>query len=126
MALSRALRGGARQKICGWSSGEAELLEDACHCNCYGLVVGVDGSWVARPAGRPQWLSGGEEVFDGFVSGASGRSPTKNLWMVKRRGRAPGRRLSLQLLWLGSGRRWVLGCAPRGSAAVAERRRGGV
>jgi hypothetical protein len=32
----------------------------------------------------------------------------------KRRGRVHGRRLSLQPGWLGSGRRSVLGCAPRG------------
>src|SRR6516225_9173999 len=36
--------------------------------------------------------------------GASGRSPTKRLSMVKRPARARGRRLSLQLVWFGSAR----------------------
>src|SRR3984893_10113883 len=58
--------------------------------------------------------------------GASGRSPTKRLWMVKRRARAHGRRLSLQLGWFGSGRRSVLGCAPRVLGGELERRPGGV
>src|ERR1700746_2446704 len=55
--------------------------------------------------------------------GASGGSPTKRLWIVKRPVRAHGRRRSWQLVWLGSGRRWVLGCARRGLGGEAERRR---
>src|SRR5437899_2838095 len=43
-------------------------MKDACHCNCYGLVVGVDRFWVVRPAGWMKRLSGGEEGFDSFVS----------------------------------------------------------
>src|SRR4051794_3400305 len=58
--------------------------------------------------------------------GASGRSPTKRLWIVKRQARVHGRRLALQLGWHGSGRRSVLGCARRGVGGVAERRREGV
>ena len=30
------------------SSGESELIEDALHCNLYGLVMRVDRSWVVR------------------------------------------------------------------------------
>src|SRR6516225_9549597 len=58
--------------------------------------------------------------------GASGRSPTKRLSMVKRPARARGRRLSLQLVWFGSGYRSVLGCAHRGLGGEVERRQGGV
>ena len=58
--------------------------------------------------------------------GASGRSPTKRLWIVKQQARVHGRRLALQLGWHGSGRRSVLGCARRGVGGVAERRREGV
>src|SRR5271169_6121209 len=46
----------------------------------------------------------GRQAFDGIIPvvaptrdlGASGRSPTKRLWMIKRRARAHGRRLSLR------------------------------
>src|SRR3954469_18998693 len=58
--------------------------------------------------------------------GASGRSPTKRLWIIKQQARVHGRRLALQLGWHGSGRRSVLGCARRGVGGVAERRREGV
>jgi len=63
-----ALQGKARQKDCGWSSGEPELMEDAFHCNSDGLVVGVDRFWVVRPACWVASLSGGQEGFDSFVS----------------------------------------------------------
>src|SRR6516164_6416598 len=53
-------------------------------------------------------------MIDGHLLGASGRSPTKRLSMVKRPARARGRRLSLQLVWFGSAYRSVLGCAHRG------------
>ena len=45
--------------------------------------------------------------------------------MVKRRARARGRRLSLQLVWFGSAYRSVLGCAHRGLGGEVERRQGG-
>ena len=60
------------------------------------------------------------------IVGASGRSPTKRLSMVKRPARAGGRRLSLQLVWFGSAYRSVLGCAHRGLGGEVERRQGGV
>ena len=43
-------------------------MEDALHCNSDGMVVGVDRFWVVRAAGWAEWLSGGEQGFDGFVS----------------------------------------------------------
>jgi len=55
--------------------------------------------------------------------GASGRSPTKNLSIVKQRVRVHGRRLSWLLGWHRSVDRSVLGCVLRASAGVAERRR---
>src|SRR6516165_1708150 len=63
-----ALQGEARQKDCRWSSGQPELVEDAFHCNLYGLVVRIDRCWVVRTAGWVERLSGGKEGFDGFVS----------------------------------------------------------
>ena len=60
------------------------------------------------------------------VLGASGRSPTKRLSMVKRPARARGRRLSLHLVWFGSAYRSVLGCAHRGLGGEVERRQGRV
>src|SRR5438309_5808838 len=58
--------------------------------------------------------------------GASGRSPTKKLSIVKQRVRVHGRRLSWLLGWHCSVDRSVLGCVLRASAGVAERRRAGV
>src|SRR5216684_3277403 len=55
--------------------------------------------------------------------GASGRSPTKKLSIVKQRVRVHGRRLSWLLGWHRSVDRSVLGCVLRASAGVAERRR---
>jgi hypothetical protein len=43
-------------------------MEDALHRNSDGMVVGVDRFWVVRAAGWAEWLSGGEEGFDSFVS----------------------------------------------------------
>ena len=43
-------------------------MEDALHCNLYGVVVSVDGFGVVGTAGRSEWLSGGEKGFDGFVA----------------------------------------------------------
>ena len=43
-------------------------MEDAFHCNLYGLVVRIDRCWVVRTAGWVERLSGGKEGFDGFVS----------------------------------------------------------
>jgi len=58
--------------------------------------------------------------------GASGRSPTKKLSIVKQRVRVHGRRLSWLLGWHRSVDRSVLGCVLRASGGVAERRRAGV
>jgi hypothetical protein len=62
----------------------------------------------------------------GFALGASGRSPTKKLSIVKQRLRVHGRRLSWLLGWHRSVDRSVLGCVLRASGGVAERRRAGV
>src|SRR6266436_1516295 len=64
--------------------------------------------------------------FRRFLLGASGRSPTNKLSMVKQRVRVHGRRLSWLLGWHRSVDRSVLGCVLRASAGVAERRRAGV
>ena len=58
--------------------------------------------------------------------GASGRSPTKKLSIVKQRVRVHGRRLSWLLGWHRSVDRSVLGCVLRASGGVAERWRAGV
>src|SRR5467141_2261873 len=58
--------------------------------------------------------------------GASGRSPTNKLSIVKQRVRVHGRRLSWLLGWHRSVDRSVLGCVLRALAGVAERRRAGV
>jgi hypothetical protein len=63
---------------------------------------------------------------DGPALGASGRSPTKKLSIVKQRVRVHGRRLSWLLGWHRSVDRSVLGCVLRASGGVAERRRAGV
>ena len=54
---------------------------------------------------------------------ASGRSPTKRLWIVKRRARVHGRRLAWRFGWQRSGDRSVLGCVVRASGGVAEPQR---
>src|SRR4029077_17131434 len=52
-SLLRRFRGEARQKDCGWSSGEPELMEDAFHCRSNGMVVGSIGfGWCAPRVGR--------------------------------------------------------------------------
>src|SRR5260370_28223061 len=62
------------KKIVDRSSGEAEFMEDAFHCNSDGLVVGVDRFCVVRPACWVASLSGGQERFDSFVSEYEQRS----------------------------------------------------
>ena len=49
-------------------------MEEPSHGSLDGAVVEIDGFWVVRPAGRPQWLSSGEQGFDGFVSENEERS----------------------------------------------------
>jgi hypothetical protein len=82
--------------------------------------------FTAQSAGKLGHLDPRTGKSDYIALGASGRSPTKRLWIVKRQARVHGRRLALQLGWHGSGRRSVLGCARRGVGGVAERRREGV
>ena len=43
-------------------------MEDSFHCNFDSVVVRVDRFWVMRAAGWVEWLSGGEQGFDGFVA----------------------------------------------------------
>jgi hypothetical protein len=91
-------------------------------CRQPGAAAGHDpGSGLAPVSWRDESLGSGC-----LALGASGRSPTKRLSMVKRPARARGRRLSLQLVWFGSAYRSVLGCAHRGLGGEVERRQGGV
>src|ERR1700737_4845533 len=68
----------------------------------------------------------GTQLIARNALGASGRSPTKKLSIVKQRVRVHGRRLSWLLGWHRSVDRSVLGCVLRASGGVAERRRAGV
>jgi len=43
-------------------------MEDAFHGCLDGIVVSIDRFWVVCSALRPQWLSGSEQGFDGFVA----------------------------------------------------------
>ena len=49
-------------------------MEDTLHGSSDGIVVGVDRFWVVRAARWAEWLSGGEQGFDGFVSENEQRS----------------------------------------------------
>src|SRR6516225_12221332 len=118
--------------------GEHIISQEPLHPCCrYPLpprgCAGVAPWWLAakpRPsAARPANSAPGRlrsTWRQGNALGASGRSPTKRLSMVKRPARARGRRLSLQLVWFGSAYRSVLGCAHRGLGGEVERRQGGV
>src|SRR6266478_755769 len=79
---------------------------------------------VAPEAGKDTHRS--IEALSERLLGASGRSPTNKLSIVKQRVRVHGRRLSWLLGWHRSVDRSVLGCVLRASAGVAERRRAGV
>jgi hypothetical protein len=54
VATFRRFRAKLDKKLVDHSSGEPEFVEDALHCNLYGLVVGVDGFWVVCAAGRAE------------------------------------------------------------------------
>ena len=56
------------------SSGESELMEDALHCNLYGLVMRVDWSWVVRTTHWVEWLGRSKQGLDGVVSENDERS----------------------------------------------------
>src|SRR5258708_30749571 len=43
-------------------------MEDAFHGCLDGIVVEIDRFWVVCSALWPEWLSGGEQGFDGFVA----------------------------------------------------------
>src|SRR5258705_4182273 len=43
-------------------------MEDAFHGCLDGIVVEIDRFWVVCSALRAEWLSGGEQGFDGFVA----------------------------------------------------------
>src|ERR1700719_1229165 len=55
------------QKICRRSGGDAEFMEDPLHGRLNGIVVEIDGLWIVCAARGSEWLSGGEQGFDGFV-----------------------------------------------------------
>src|SRR6516162_935605 len=119
----------------------ADQFEGGCVCGAVRFAATGRPKWAAwshcqscrRHSGAPvsvfaAFARAAHVVTKGEITklGASGRSPTKRLSMVKRPARARGRRLSLQLVWFGSAYRSVLGCAHRGLGGEVERRQGGV
>src|SRR5580704_6772985 len=42
-------------------------MEDPLHGRLNGIVVEIDGLWIVCAARGSEWLSGGEQGFDGFV-----------------------------------------------------------
>src|SRR6202045_5215784 len=66
-ALYRHFGAKPDQKICRRSGGHAEFMEDPLHGRLNGIVVEIDGLWIVCAARGSEWLSGGEQGFDGFV-----------------------------------------------------------
>src|SRR5258705_13737227 len=68
-SLSRDRHFGAKpaQKIWRRSGGDAEFMEGPLHGRLNGIVVEIDGLWIVCAARGSEWLSVGEQGFDGFV-----------------------------------------------------------